>query len=449
MSTASPSADENKPREEYDLVCLGGGSAGYAAARTAVALGLRVAVVEGGKDVGGLCILRGCMPSKTVIESANRFLTLRRAKEFGLRAENISVVQSEILARKRQLVAGFAEYRHGQLQKGGFDFLRGRARFTGEHSLEITSLDDSGRTEEIRGRTFLIATGSHAACPPMPGLEEVGHLTSDEALELEELPESIIILGAGAIGLEAAHHLNGLGVRVTVIQRGGHVLRDADADAAGALEEGLAHRGVRFFCGSRVVRVEQDEARGDKRVWFERAGKAESAAAKEIFCALGRLPNTGGLGLEKAGIELTPKGAVKTGRDQRTTRSHIFAAGDVAGPYEIVHIAIQQGEVAARNAARLLGKMPGDSEEIDYRLRLFALFSEPQFGAVGLTEREAAEQGIPIRSARYLFSDHGKAVVRGETDGFVKLIAADGDAHGHAPGEILGGCVVGPESTLR
>ena len=435
------------PRDDaYDLVCIGGGSAGYAAARTAVSRGLRAAVIEGGREVGGLCILRGCMPSKTVIESANRFLTLRRASEFGLRAENISVVQSEILARKRRLVAGFADYRHGQLQKGGFDFLRGRARFTGDHTLEITALDN-GRTEEIRARTFLIATGSQAACPPMPGLEEVGHLTSDEALELEKLPESILILGAGAIGLEAAHHLNGLGVRVTVIQRGGHVLRDADTDAAGALEEGLAQRGVQFYCGSRVVRVEQDAESGDKRVWFERAGNAQSVTAQELFCALGRLPNTQGLDLEKTGVELTAKGAVKAGHDQRTTRAHIFAAGDICGPYEIVHIAIQQGEVAARNAARLLGKLPGEPEAIDYRLRLFALFCEPQFGAVGLTEREATEQGIAIRTARYLFSDHGKAIVRGETDGFVKLIAADGDAHGHAPGEILGGCVVGPEAS--
>ncbi len=444
MNSSSPAGS----RDEYDFVCLGGGSAGYAAARTAAALGLRVAVVEGGREVGGLCILRGCMPSKTVIESANRFITMRRANEFGLRAENLAVVQPEILARKRRLVGEFAEYRRGQLEKGGFDFLRGHARFTGEHSLEITGLGgDSGATREIRARTILIATGSKAACPPLPGLDKISHLTSDEALELDRLPKSIVILGAGAIGLEAAHQFNGLGVETTVVQRGGHVLRDADTDAAGALEEGLASRGVRFYCGSRVVRIEQDETGLGKRVWFERAGESESVGAEEIFCALGRLPNTDGLDLEKAGVELTPKGAIEAGADQRSTCPHIFAAGDVCGPYEIVHIAIQQAEVAARNAARLLGKAPGPAEEIDYRLRLFALFCEPQFGSVGLTEREAAEQGLAVRTACYRFADHGKAMVRGETDGFVKLIVADHGVEGHAPGEILGGCVVGIEAS--
>ncbi len=445
-----------KERREYDFISLGGGSAGYAAARTARGLGLKTAVVEGGREVGGLCILRGCMPSKTVIESANRFITLRRAREFGLRAENLRVVASEILARKRRLVKEFADYRHGQLQKGGFDFIRGHARFTGPHTLEILPPDGApdGAAPapflELETRTAVIATGSRTACPPIPGLDAVDYWTSDDALELPELPRTLIVLGAGAIGLEAAHHLSGLGVGVTVIQRGGHILREADTDVAGALEEALAARGVRFYCGSRITQVERDAAGGGKRVWFERAGEKLSVAADQILCALGRQPNTGGLGLEQAGVELQKKGGIALAPGQRAAgvaNGHLFAAGDVCGPYEIVHLAIQQGEIAARNAARLLGKLPSEPESMDYRLRLFALFTEPQVGVLGLTEREAAGRGLAVRSAKYLFADHGKAVVRGETDGFVKLIVADADGPDFRAGEIVGAAAIGPEGS--
>lgn len=444
-------------RREYDFVSLGGGSAGYAAARTARALGLRTALVEGGREVGGLCILRGCMPSKTMIESANRFLTLRRAPEFGLRAENLRVIQSEILARKRRLVKDFADYRHGQLEKGGFDFIRGRARFAGPHTLGIFPHDGAADTAgssapflEIQTRAAVIATGSHAACPPIPGLDEVDHWTSDDVLELAELPRTVVVLGAGAIGLEAAHHLSGLGVGVTVVQRSGHVLRDADTDVSGALEEALAARGVRFYCGAHLTQLERDVATGGKRVWFERMGERLSVVADRILCALGRLPNTGDLGLEHTGVRLEKKGGVITGPDQRAegvADGHLFAAGDVCGPYEIVHLAIQQGEIAARNAARLLGKLDGAPEPMDYRLRLFALFTEPQLAVLGLTEREAAAHGMAVRTAKYAFADHGKALVRGETDGFVKLVVAETDGPRARAGEIVGAAAVGPEAS--
>jgi pyruvate/2-oxoglutarate dehydrogenase complex dihydrolipoamide dehydrogenase (E3) component len=296
----------------YDFVVIGGGSGGYAAARTATDLGLRTAVIEGGADVGGLCILRGCMPSKTMIESANRFITLRRAKEFGLRAENIAVVGPEILARKRRLVGEFADYRRGQLEDGPFDFIRGRARFLGEHKLEVLPLEEKVDGEggrHIESRTFLIATGSRISCLSTPGLAETGFLTSDETLELAEIPPSAIVLGAGAVGLEAAHHLAGLGCEVTVIQRGGHIMRGADADIAGALEKAMAAHGIRFFCGSHLLRAER-ESDGSKRVWFDRAGEKQSVAAREIICATGRRPATTGLETSRAEVDLLPNGSV-------------------------------------------------------------------------------------------------------------------------------------------
>lgn len=425
--------------DSYDFIVLGGGSAGFAAARTACGLGLRTAVIEGGAQVGGLCILRGCMPSKALIESANRFVTLRRAREFGLRAENISAVGPEILARKRRLIGEFADYRRGQLEEGPFDFIRGRARFVDAHRLEVLPMGE-GETRVLEGKTFLIATGSRIAEAAIPGLAAVGFLTSDQMLELAEPPPSVIVLGAGAVGLEAAHYFAGLGRAVTVLQRGGHPLRDADADVAGALELAMTKHGVQFYCGSQMSHADRDPD-GLKRIHFERMGEKQSVAAHEIVFALGRQPFTEGLQLGQAGVELTARGGVRAGADQRTATSHIFAAGDVCGPYEIVHIAIQQGELSARNAARHLGRLGGAAEETNYRLKLFALFTEPQMALVGLTEREAAAAGIECDSAVYPFADHGKSLVRGEAEGFVKLIARCDTR------EIIGAAVVGPEAS--
>jgi pyruvate/2-oxoglutarate dehydrogenase complex dihydrolipoamide dehydrogenase (E3) component len=436
ISETTPPAETST----FDFVVIGAGSAGYAAARQAARLGLQVALIEGGREVGGLCILRGCMPSKTVLESANRNLVIQRAREFGLRAEQTGVMPAEILARKRRLVGQFADWRREDLESGPFTFIRGQACFTGEHTLEITPLEGGGPAYGIEGRTFLVATGSHITNVPVPGLDEIGYLTSDGVLELAAYPESAIVLGAGAIGLEATHHLSALGTEITVIQRCGQILRDTDEDLANTLEAALARRGVHFTCGSHLLRADRDES-GRKRVWYERSGQEHSAVADEVIAALGRRPFTSPLELFNAGVELSKIGGVKAGLDQRSNRRHVFAAGDVCGPYEIVHLAVLQAELAARNAARHLGKLAGGVEQMDYRLKLFVLFTEPELAQVGLSEREAAAAGRAVRVAKHNFDDHGKSIVKGETEGFVKLITDAGT------GEIVGGAVLGPAAS--
>jgi pyruvate/2-oxoglutarate dehydrogenase complex dihydrolipoamide dehydrogenase (E3) component len=431
--------DDPSPADVFDLAVIGGGSAGYAAARTGADLGLKVAIIEGGAEVGGLCILRGCMPSKTIIESANRLADMRRAREFGLRAENISVVPAEVLARKRRLVGEFASYRSEQLEKGKFTFLRARARFLDPHRLALEAVGGASIPAEIQARAFVIATGSQISQAPIPGMDETGYLVSDDLLELDAYPRSVIVLGAGAIGLEAAHALSALGSKVTVVQRCGQIMRGSDPDVAKALQEAMTADGVRFLCGTHLLRVDRAED-GRKRVWFERNGGEESVEADEIVAALGRRPLTSGMGLDVAGVTLTKTGAVACDPGQRSSQAHIFAAGDVAGPYEIVHIAIQQAELAVRNAARALGKLAGEPETMDYRLKLFVLFTEPQMAHVGLSEAEARAQGLDFRVASYPFADHGKSLIRGAMHGFVKLLAD------RRTGEILGGAVVGPEA---
>lgn len=427
-------------KEIYDFLVLGGGSAGYAAARTAHGHGLSVAVIDGARELGGLCILRGCMPSKTLIESANRFRTIRRAGEFGLRAEGLEVRADEIIARKRRLIGEFADYRRGQLEDGRFDLIRGTAAFSGPDSVKVTPLE-GGEVFSVSFRTCLIATGSVVTRLPIPGLEETGYWTSDEILEATRLPESFVVLGGGAIALEMACYLEGLGKKVDVIQRSEHLLSTSDTDIAEALEQALRGReSFTLHTGTKLTRVERGET-GGKTVYFEQGGALRCVTADEILQAVGRVPNTRTLDAAAAGITLEEgSGRILCDADQSTGVPGIFAAGDVCGPHEIVHIAIEQGEIAAHNAAVHLGVIGEAPKRIDYRLKLLGIFTDPQVATVGLSEKEALDAGRAVAVATYPFDDHGKSMVMGETHGFVKLIADT------ATGEIVGGAVVGPEA---
>ena len=431
--------------KDYDFLIIGGGSAGYNGAAAACDLGLRVGLVEGGDELGGLCILRGCMPSKTLLESANRNLTLRRAREFGLRAESIAFSGEEIIARKERLVGEFAGYRAKQLLSGRFDFLRGWAGFLDAHTVEIRLAD--GATRQVTAETFLLATGSHLKAVSIPGLQETGYWTSDQVLSSAHVPQSVIILGGGAVAVEYAHYYSALGTQVTIIQRSERLVKEMDGDVAKILADAYLKRGMRVHCHTQLGRVER-ASDALKRVVFQQAGDTVTVEAEEIIYALGRQPQTDGLNLERAGLELTNH-RLKVDCTQQTGVPHIFAAGDVAGPYEIVHIAIQQAELAARNAARMVNAsperggrgLPRPLEEIDYRLRLFVVFSSPEIAMVGLTERELESQGVPYAVACYPFDDHGKSMVMGETEGFVKLLASESTQ------EIVGAAVIGAHAS--
>lgn len=419
----------------YDFVVVGGGSAGYAAARTAATHGLKTAVIEGGGEVGGLCILRGCMPSKTLLESATRAQAAREAAAFGIHIPNVATSVQEVIARKRKLIAEFAGYRREQLEQGPFDFFRGHASFTGPDSLAVTLLD--GGQISIFSSYILIAVGSRGAHPEITGLGSVGALTSDEILDAVELPHSVVVLGAGPVALEMAYYMHAMGTKVTIIQRGKQFLSGTDPDLAAVIEDSYREAGMEIHSGTKLLRV--DRAEGDGiRVHFEKDGEICEVGAAAVFNGLGRIPNVAGLGLDAAGVALE-NCMVSTRATQQTTVPNIFAAGDCCGPYEIVHLAIQQGEVAARNAERL-SRGEGNLEEMDYRLKFYAVFTEPQFAMVGLGEEEAKKKGIPYRVATYPFGDHGKSLVMGALKGFVKLIADP------ETGEILGGGIVGPHA---
>ena len=418
--------------KEYDFVVIGGGSGGYAAARTSSSLGLFSVVIEGGDEVGGLCILKGCMPSKTLIESANRYRTMRHAAEFGLKAEGIGFDAGRIVERKKRLIGEFADYRRQQLEGGAFDFIRGHAEFLDPHCLRV-SLRDGGE-KIVSLKSGCIATGSVLNRPEIPGIEHC--LSSDDLLELPAIPSSAVVLGGGPVALEMAHYLESLGSKVTILQRNTQILTGNDRDVADAVAEAFRKRGMDVLCGTRLQRIVKSAS--GMTVHYQHGNGALTIEADLVINALGRRPAIAGLGLEKAGVALEGH-AICADLEQRTTAKHLFAAGDCCGPYEVVHIAITQGETAAKNAAALI--KGGKATTLDYRLKLFACFAEPQMASCGMSEHEARDCGHEVITASYPFADHGKSLVRGETDGFVKLIA---DAK---EGRILGGAVVGPEAS--
>ena len=415
---------------------IGGGSAGYAAASLCAREGLKTAVIEGGAEIGGLCILRGCMPSKALLATSNRAAAVRKAAEFGVLAEFKGVDPVAMQTRKRLLIADFAGYRSQQLQSGKFSFIRGNAAFADPHTLHVDLI--TGESVQIRSNYFLIATGSSKFVPKVPGLIEADPLDSDTFLSNEIIPGSIVILGGGAIALEAATFYASAGSQVTILQRSARILKEAEPEASAAIAAGLVKNGVTIHTDASIQRV-QKMPDGSKCVEFETSGGRHAVSADELLHAFGRVPATEHLGLERANVSKTGA-AVSVLPTQQTTQPHIFAAGDVCSPLQVVHIAIAQAEVSARNILRLAKNTTEPLENTNYRLKLLAIFSEPGFASVGFTEQEAIKGGHEVLSSAYPFNDHGRSMVDGYLDGFVKLVACGNTR------EILGATVVGPHA---
>ena len=409
---------------DFDVAVIGGGSAGYATARTTAAAGRRTVVIEGGGELGGLCILRGCMPTKALLHAADVRFQARRSKLWGLEPGEIGFDFPAVMRRKAAMVEEFASYRRGQLQDGRFELIRALAKFRDPHTLEL----DNGQA--VTAGHLMISTGSRVADLPLSGLAKLGCITSDDALRLESLPKSIIVLGGGAGAVEFAQFFARFDVEVTLLQRSPHILKAYDDDVASEVETAFRAEGITVYTGCSLTDARQDG--NEKVIAFERDGGQHEVRAEAIFHGLGRSPNTESLALENVGIE-TERGRIVSDAQMRTGTPHIYAGGDCTGPHEIVHLAIQQGETAAHNILH-----PGEPRPMDYRLLISVVFTDPQAATVGLTEKAAKARGIPYLTASYPFNDHGKSIIMEAMHGFVKLLCDPGS------GEILGGACVGP-----
>jgi pyruvate/2-oxoglutarate dehydrogenase complex dihydrolipoamide dehydrogenase (E3) component len=410
---------------DYDVAIIGAGSGGFAAARISTGSGLKAVLVEGGKEVGGLCILRGCMPTKALLYAGEILHLAHHSNLWGIKAEDVSFNWSHVMARKDKLIQEFADCRRQQLANGKFTFVRAMAGFTDPNTLELSS------GQKLTAAHFVIATGSELAPYPLPQLEALDCLDSDRAMRLERLPRSMIVLGGGAVAVEFAQLFLRFGVKVTLIQRSPHILTGVDSDAAEEVEKALRREGMALYTSTKLTDARRV---GDgKEICFEQGGQTVRVRAEEVFYALGRVPNLKPLHLERTGV-VVEKGRIATSPRMQTSAHHIYAAGDCTGLYEIVHIAIQQGETAARNIIN-----PSKNQQMDYRLLTEVVFTDPQVATVGLNEKRAQAQKIPYITAKYPFNDHGKSIIMGTNEGFVKLLADP------RSGEILGGCCVGPQ----
>lgn len=416
-------ADEN----HYDIIIIGGGSAGYAAARTALQYTRSVAVVDGASELGGLCILKGCMPSKTLLYTAEIAHTASKGGVLGLKVEKARVDVAKLQERKQRLIREFSEYRKDQLEDGRFALFRSNARFLDHLTI---SLDDG---TELWADKYVIATGSRINEPVVPGLDSVGYLTSDDILSLSVLPPSMIVLGGGIVACELAQYLNRAGVKVTLIQRSPFLLKELSVDASLVVQKALQDEGILVHTGTQIEEIKR---KGESAVvHFKKDGISHFAMANGVFNALGRSPNTAKLELDNADVQVSLSGHIETNLTQQSTNPAIYAAGDCTGPHEIVHIAIMQGENAVHYALGSKGR------EIDYDHVLKVVFTDPQVAFVGLSRKEMDARGIEYFEASYPFYDHGKSMVMDALYGFVRIFARKNDR------KIIGAECVGKDAS--
>lgn len=414
-------------RYDYDFVAIGGGSGGFNGARVAAAHGLRTALIDGARQLGGLCILRGCMPSKTLLYSAEVLHRSQQGRKFGLRIPMAKADFAAVQARKRRIIAEFAADRVKSLTAGKFELIREYARFVDPHTVELSS----GR--RITARSFLIATGSVPSVPDIPGLAAARTWTSDDALDAAVRPQSLIVLGGGLVGVELAQYFARMGTSVAIVQRGPHLLRGHSPESADVVAGALRAEGVSIYSGTTLERV--DWKRRGFEVQFKQGNRRWRLRAGRCLNALGRHASTAGLNLAAAGVAVQGDGQIDINRHQQTNVPHIYAAGDCSGPVEIVHIAVLQGELAARHAAKVKPLHP-----IDYHLLINVVFTDPQLATIGPSEAELKEDQVPLVSASYPFNDHGKSILMEAKRGYVKVWA-------HAEtGRILAAEIVGPDA---
>jgi dihydrolipoamide dehydrogenase len=419
---------------EFDLIVLGAGTGGYTAAFRAAQLGLRVALVSDTK-IGGTCLHVGCIPTKALIESAEFFARMKKAKEFGIVLEGKPGVDYvAVAARRDQVVKRMWTGLKGLVDKNKVTWIEGRGRFDGPTTIRVT-LNDGGGERVVAAKDVIIATGSRVKS--LPGITPDGSriITSDDVTTKAELPKSIAIIGAGAVGAEFASLFHDLGVAVTLLEYLPGILPLEDKDAATVVERSFNRRGIKVVTNARLdlasVKVGKDAV--TLSVGPEGAA-AETLSVEQLLIATGRAPNTENLGLEKTKVELD-RGFVKVDGWMRTAEPHVYAIGDAIGGLMLAHVAAHEGITAAHTIA-------GESlEAIDYDHQPRATYTHPQVASIGLTEQQCTDRGIAVKKGTFNFAAVGKAVIVGETEGFAKVIA---DA---ATDRVLGVHLVGPSVT--
>lgn len=424
--------------KEYDLVILGGGTGGYVAAIRAAQLGLKTAVVEKGK-LGGTCLHAGCIPSKALLRSAEVYAQTKESEKFGVFASDVTFDFAKVQARKNAIVEQLHKGVQHLMKKGKIDVYAGTGRILGPSIFSpmpgtiSVEMNDGSENEMLVPKNVIIATGSRPRT--LPGLEIDGDLviTSDEALQLDTLPSSIIIVGGGVIGIEWASLLNDFGVQVTVLEYADRILPTEDRDVSKEMEKLLKKRGIQIVTNAKVLPETLEKGEG-VTIKAEHKGEQKAFSADKMLVSVGRQANIEGIGLENTEI-VVEKGFIQTNEFYQTKESHIYAIGDVIGGLQLAHVASHEGIVAVEHIA---GHQP---TPIDYTMIAKCVYSRPEVASVGLTEEEAKAKGYDVKVGKFPFKAIGKALVFGEAEGFVKMIADQ------KTNDLLGVHMVGPHVT--
>ncbi len=409
---------------DFDVMVIGGGGAGYAAASTAAKHGARVAMIEDWK-LGGTCLNVGCVPTKTLLRTAYIYELIKRASEFGIEVGSAKVDFAAVMKRKNDVIAGFSgEGPEESLRNQGITWLKEHAHFLDAHTLRVGEKDHTSDN-------FVIAAGSRPIIPPLEGLAGVDYITSDGALELTELPRSIVIVGTGTISCEFASLYRSFGSEVTVIGR--RLLPREDPDLTDSLAEAFAKRGIRVVLGRAQAVAERN---GTKYVTVRSEdGQTQEVGADVLMLASGREARVEELHLMAAGVETWEKG-IRVDEHMRTSAPNIWAAGDIIGEHLYTHSGDYGAEIAGWNVVH-----KRHPHKVDWRVIPRPVFSIPEFAAVGLTEEQARATGEEIEVTKVRFDEVTKPIIDRETEGFVKVIAR------HSDGQILGAGIVGEEAT--
>ena len=418
VEQASPSPSAKKTAvEEFDLVILGGGTGSTVAAWTLAGQGQRVAVIER-EYIGGSCPNIACLPSKNVIHSAKVASYFQKSDEFGIAKQPFILDMSLVRGRKRKMVSALNGIYLDNYHKTGAEFIIASGRFVAPKTLEATLPD--GTRRQLRGSNVIISTGTHAALDGIPGLAEAEPLTHIEALELDEVPDHLIVIGGGYVGLELAQAMRRFGSKVTVIERSERLLPREDEEVSEGLRSLLEDEGIDVALNAQIQRVSGKSGQSVK-VRLQQNGVEKTIDGSHLLVALGRVPNTRGIGLELAGVELTDHGYVKVNDRLQTTAPGVWAIGEVAGSPQFTHISIDDFRV-------VYAGLTGGNRVTTGRVVPFCLFTDPEFARIGLSEKEAQAKGIPYRLFKVPMTAVLRARTLSETRGFLKaLVQDDGD----------------------
>src|SRR5271163_3297188 len=397
--------------EQYDLVILGGGTGSTIAAWTFAGQGQRVAVIER-KYIGGSCPNIAGLASKNIVQSARVASYFRRGQEFGAMTDTFHIDMPAVRDRKRAMVSRLNDMYLGNYKQTGAEFILGSGRFVGPKTLEVTLSD--GTIRRLRGANVIVSTGTRAALESTPGLAEAQPLTHIEALELDQIPSHLIVLGGGYVGLELAQGMRRFGSKVTILDRNDRLLHKEDDDVTDALANLFRDEGIEMVLNARVKRISGKS--GDSvSVVVEQDGEEKTLAGSHLLVAAGRRPNTENIGLELAGVEVTDRGYLKVNERLETTAPGVWAIGEVAGSPQFTHVSVDDFRVVRDN-------LTGGNHVTTGRLIPYTLFTDPELARIGLTEKEAKAQGIPYRLFKTPMDHVLRALTLSETRGFLKAL---------------------------